>query len=199
MTMTRSQTKQAQDQAKAIFQTDCDQIDGIEVMSPIIGGLPPIPSDEFSNQEYDPNHFCPSWCKCCEENLAKQKTYLFISEDEHPKKFYSPLVTCYNAFETNNAHKTVNTIIKIVQLMENPDIQIERNKFTLKVTDTTLGDEVTKVIFTTTSEKDHFTTIARRLCGDSIVFNNLYNKIVTALSGIDELNYKKSAKMVSNL
>ena len=19
---------------------------------------------------YDPNHFCPSWCKCCEENLA---------------------------------------------------------------------------------------------------------------------------------
>ena len=20
--------------------------------------------------KYDPNHFCPSWCKCCEENLA---------------------------------------------------------------------------------------------------------------------------------
>ena len=22
------------------------------------------------DKNYDPNHFCPSWCKCCEENLA---------------------------------------------------------------------------------------------------------------------------------
>ena len=22
------------------------------------------------NDKYDPNHFCPSWCKCCEDNLA---------------------------------------------------------------------------------------------------------------------------------
>ena len=22
------------------------------------------------DKQYDPNHFCPSWCKCCEENLA---------------------------------------------------------------------------------------------------------------------------------
>lgn len=22
------------------------------------------------SKKYDPNHFCPSWCKCCEENLA---------------------------------------------------------------------------------------------------------------------------------
>ena len=22
---------------------------------------------------YDPMHFCPSWCKCCQENLAKKE------------------------------------------------------------------------------------------------------------------------------
>ena len=22
------------------------------------------------DNQYDPNHFCPSWCKCCEDNLA---------------------------------------------------------------------------------------------------------------------------------
>ena len=29
-------------------------------------------------KSYDPNHFCPSWCKCCEENLALKNKRLNI-------------------------------------------------------------------------------------------------------------------------
>jgi hypothetical protein len=28
--------------------------------------------DEEEEKEFDPNHFCPSWVKCCEDNLALQ-------------------------------------------------------------------------------------------------------------------------------
>ena len=29
------------------------------------------PSDD-DDDDYDPEHFCPSWCECCEENLEKR-------------------------------------------------------------------------------------------------------------------------------
>ena len=28
-----------------------------------------LPLEIFEGKKYDPAHFCPSWCKCCEDNL----------------------------------------------------------------------------------------------------------------------------------
>ena len=28
-----------------------------------------LPLELFEEKKYDPEHFCPSWCTCCEDNL----------------------------------------------------------------------------------------------------------------------------------
>jgi hypothetical protein len=92
-----------------------------------------------------------------------------------PQAYSPPSVTCWTAFESADADQTVGMLERFVNAK---GAKLTRRNYTLTVTD---GDM--RAVSLTSAHHGCFTTTCRRLSGDSVLFNSLFQELLAGVAG----------------
>merc|ERR1712167_69887 len=104
-----------------------------------------------------------------------------------PQDYCAPSVTCWTAFKSADADKTVTLLENFINAK---GAKLTRRNYTLTVVD---GD-MRAVIQTSRAHDGCFTTMCRRLSGDSVLFNSLFRELLASVNGEPTVCYPAGCK-----
>ena len=103
-----------------------------------------------------------------------------------PQAYCPPSVTCWTAFESSDADETVEMLEKFINAK---GAQLTCRNYTLNIVD---GDM--RAVIHTCARGGGFTTMCRRLSGDSVLFNALFHELLANVNGKPTVCYPAGCK-----